>query len=125
MDTFTGNEWLDWLLIGQFEGVAEPKLIVPVTFESLYVAPEAETLFDIDPSWVDLDLLGRSQPAPGDPWERRRLMSMIGHADPDGGSRQPTEADYARFDDWACVAFGEDLFRMYRQGGWERAPEWI
>jgi hypothetical protein len=49
-------------------------------------------------------------------------LLAIQAADPDGGERQPTKADYAAHEAWAVRAFGQDAWDRYCQPGWGREP---
>jgi hypothetical protein len=42
--------------------------------------------------------------------------------DPDGGEREPTDADHAAHKAWAIARFDMDAWRRYSQGGWGREP---
>jgi hypothetical protein len=45
-------------------------------------------------------------------------LKVIESADPDGGEREPTDADYARHKAWAVESFGLDTWEHYQRGGW-------
>lgn len=51
-------------------------------------------------------------------------LKMIERCDPDGGEREPTEADYAAHEAWAVASFGRDTWETYRAGGWGEPTEW-
>ncbi len=53
--------------------------------------------------------------------ELYNMLRAIEQTDPDGGEREPTDADYARHEAWAIRTFGESVWRTYRQGGWDDA----
>ncbi len=48
-------------------------------------------------------------------------LRAIERYDPDGGDREPTDADYLAHETWARQAFGDDVWNTYRQGGWDEA----
>ena len=50
-------------------------------------------------------------------------LKIIERNDPDGGSHQPTEADYANHQRWAIETFGMEVWKKYSQSGWDVAPE--
>lgn len=54
---------------------------------------------------------------------RYDALQAIQAADPDGGYREPTDADYAAHEAWAVAAFGRATWDAYRRGGWD-APDW-
>ena len=41
--------------------------------------------------------------------------------DPDGGSVEPTEADYVAHEAWARSRYGLDVWSRYRASGWDEA----
>ncbi|MFG3710911.1 hypothetical protein [Micromonospora sp. NPDC047730] len=45
-------------------------------------------------------------------------LKAIERCDPDGGERQPTEADYVAHERWAVQTFGQSVWDTYRRGGW-------
>lgn len=53
----------------------------------------------------------------------RAVLSAIEAADPDGGERRPTDADYAKHKAWAVAAFGPDAWATYRRGGWAESRD--
>lgn len=48
----------------------------------------------------------------------QETLYAIQARDPDGGERQPTEADYRSFEDWARRTYGDAAWNTYRRGGW-------
>ncbi len=50
------------------------------------------------------------------------LMDMMRH-DPDGGTVEPTDQDYARFESWAIEAYGRDMWTLYNGDTWLERPE--
>lgn len=40
-------------------------------------------------------------------------IRLIQEQDPDAGSVQPTDADYARFEKWIVERFGENMLDIY------------
>lgn len=45
-------------------------------------------------------------------------LRAIQRADPDGGEREPTTADYEAFQRWAIETFGRSAWKIYSTGGW-------
>lgn len=114
----TIEEFFDALLNGTLPAA-------PVTFSSLYQEPTETTLFDVDERWIDVRLVNERRAAPSHPADLRNELRDIERSDPDGGSVQPTEADYARHEDASVQAYGREVWDIYRAGGWEPAPTWI
>lgn len=54
-------------------------------------------------------------------------LYQIQRADPDGGEREPTEADYAAHEQWARATFGDPAWNAYRTPGWgeARGPDYF
>lgn len=49
-------------------------------------------------------------------------LLQIQRADPDGGEREPTEADYAAFEAWVIRTYGRAAWDHYRGNtGWGEA----
>lgn len=46
------------------------------------------------------------------------VLNAIMRADPDGGEREPREADYIEHESWARRTFGDAAWEVYRRGGW-------
>jgi len=51
------------------------------------------------------------------------VLRAIESRDPDGGTRQPTIADYRAFREWAVATYGAAAFTRYSEGGWYK-PDW-
>lgn len=47
-----------------------------------------------------------------------RYLRDIESRDPDGGEREPTDADYAAHKAWAVKAYGPEAWAVYVAGGW-------
>lgn len=47
--------------------------------------------------------------------EEFKLMSA---RDPDGQEKEPTEADYEAFEEWAARTFGKTTYNRYMSGSW-------
>lgn len=41
-------------------------------------------------------------------------LDQISKADPDGGDHEPTDADYAAFENWAVQTYGRETWDSYR-----------
>jgi hypothetical protein len=52
------------------------------------------------------------------PTDRRTLLD-IERQDPDGWTREPTDADRAAFRDRVIATYGEQTWRDYRRSGWD------
>lgn len=54
------------------------------------------------------------------------VLREIMRRDPDGGSVQPTEADYAAFERWAVNTYGQAAWDAYCTPGWDegRTEHW-
>lgn len=52
------------------------------------------------------------------PYVSQDVLYTIQRADPDGGEREPTAADYAAFEAWARQGFGDAAWEVYSAGGW-------
>lgn len=50
--------------------------------------------------------------------DRFAALRAIERRDPDGGEREPTDADYAAHKAWAIATFGQSIWEAYRVGGW-------
>lgn len=50
-------------------------------------------------------------------------LDYIQRFDPDGGSVQPTDADYTAFQKWVRDTYGDAVWDVYRAGGWAPPPE--
>lgn len=55
------------------------------------------------------------------------VLREIMRRDPDGGSVQPTEADYTAFERWAITTYGQAAWDAYRVPGWgeDRGPDYF
>lgn len=51
-------------------------------------------------------------------------LRIIERCDPDGGEREPTDADHAAHERWAIARFGREVWDRYRQGGWGRESDY-
>jgi hypothetical protein len=54
--------------------------------------------------------------------DRYQMLKSIESRDPDGGEREPTDADYARHKAWAIELYGADIWEQYAAGGWGHTP---
>ena len=50
-------------------------------------------------------------------------LRAIEARDPDGGTRQPTMADYRAHREWAVATYGVAAWTVYNEGGWYK-PDW-
>ena len=46
------------------------------------------------------------------------ILNYIESRDPDGGSRQPTEAERKEFHNWVRDFHGQEMLDRYLAGGW-------
>jgi hypothetical protein len=51
----------------------------------------------------------------------RFALVDIRSKDPDGGSTQPTQADYDAHKTWAISTYGKDVWDVYRQSQWDKS----
>jgi hypothetical protein len=47
------------------------------------------------------------------------ILALIQMADPDGGTREPTDRDRAAFKAWVIRKYGGHMWARYAAGGWE------
>lgn len=52
------------------------------------------------------------------PYVSQDVLYAIQRFDPDGGEREPTEADYIAFEAAVRRDFGDAAWEVYRAGGW-------
>lgn len=52
-----------------------------------------------------------------------RVLQAIGSRDPDGGSVEPTDADYAAHKAWAVETYGASAWDRYIAGGWAEVSD--
>ena len=50
-------------------------------------------------------------------------LCIIERADPDGGEREPTDADHTAHRRWAVQRFGPAVWHRYERGGWGKIPD--
>ena len=46
------------------------------------------------------------------------ILALIQMADPDGGTREPTDRDRAAFKAWVIRQYGGHMWARYAAGGW-------
>ncbi len=51
-----------------------------------------------------------------------QLRDIEAH-DPDGGEREPTEADYRAHEAWALAKYGREAWDRYQRGAWEHPSD--
>lgn len=54
----------------------------------------------------------------------RALCDLLSR-DPDGGEREPTEADYAAFERYALDTYGVEVWRTYMGSNWAEPADAI
>jgi len=45
-------------------------------------------------------------------------LEIIMRYDPDGWESEPTATDYAAFERWVISTYGQEMWDVYRAGGW-------
>jgi len=51
-------------------------------------------------------------------------LRIIERADPDGGEKEPTDADHDAHRRWAVERFGREVWERYSRGGWGRESDY-
>jgi hypothetical protein len=50
---------------------------------------------------------------------KKEILKYIESRDPDGGSRQPTEAERQEFHNWIIDFHGQEMLDTYLASGWD------